>query len=460
MLKRFCKKLLSFGRITAACSALALVSVHSAPTPASAQQLAAQTGEALGINVIERAQKLSMRDSYSRALYLYLRTNPAVFDDSEFYVNFLIYLMTTTPGFDCSAAFTNEFERRDYFTQSFSIKEQLRNVVASVQIPQRFDIAYSIDTGRYDFTSGNLPFSNIRSIGLRETLASSIRAGNGAESCAGQILIGTTVKTKRFPWSFQVINAAGESRTPGFPFGDSLQLNTNDARQLFERFGRQLYAIVGYQFQSANNGDRKIQIIPTDGQLFGLSSDAVVRVKSYSHPTLSQPQYLDIQNPLLIKVPQFNIDMDITFKQQGFRAVGKGLRRDPGTDITTGGIFEVGGSAAVGSSVFIMRLATPQLKVDLRNLPDVPSAQRYVTLFGGLEIEQATPNSAPVSGLAIMLQYNATSGELQQSQPVNFSGEFRPAEVAAAQAEAPAAEQSQLDVSPVTPTAPAAAVEN
>lgn len=423
--------------------------------PSSAQQ--SGQGTAFKVDVVQAARTLSMRDSYSRGLYLYMRNNPAMIDNQEFYVNFLIYLMTTAPGFECSNAFTNEFERRDYFTQAFTLKEQLRSAVNSVSIPQRFDIGHSIDTGRYDFTTGNLPFSNIRTVGLRETLSGSLQPDRSAQGCARQILQGTSVKTDPFPWQFSVVNEEAKRDSPRFPFGGSLNLSQQDARAVFDRFGRQLFAIVGYQFQAANNGERIIQIIPTDGQLFGLSRDAVVRVKTFQHPTLSQVQSLDVTNPMTVNIPEYKINMQMLFEQQGFRAVGKGTRKVAGSGITSGTTFPVTGSAAVGNSVFVMRLETANLEVDQRRLPNVPNSDRYLTVFGSIDRERVTADFAPISGQAIVLQRNLQTGELQQTSPVYFEGGFTPkgAEVQT-EPETPA---SQLDISPVIAPTPAEPTE-
>ncbi|MEQ6250071.1 hypothetical protein ABMC89_14350 [Sulfitobacter sp. HNIBRBA3233] len=413
----------------------------------AAQQTAQGQGAAFGVDLVQAASRLSMRDSYSRGLYLYMRSNPSMLDNQEFYVNFLIYLMTTSDRFNCTNAFANEFERRDYFTQAFSLKEQLRSAVNSVWIPQRFDIGYSIDTGRYDFTTGDLPFSNIRSVGLRQVLSGSLQPDRNAQGCARQILQGTTVTTEAFPWQFSVVNEEAKRNAPQFPFGGSLNLSQQDARAVFDRFGRQLFAIVGYQFQAANNGERIVQIIPTDGQLFGLSKDAVVRVKTFEHPTLSMVQSLDVTNPMKITIPEYNIDMQMLFQQQGFRAVGTGTRKVAGSGITSGSSFPVTGSAAVGNSVFVMRLETEGLEVDRRRLENLPNGERYLTIFGSIDREKVTSDFAPVSGQAIVLQRNPQTGELQQTSPVSFGGGFTPK--GAAEPSQPKEPASQLDTSPV-----------
>lgn len=420
--------------------------VQSLSPMAQAQQLSTGSGLAPRVDVVEAAQRLNMQDPYARAIYLFIRSNPTYMDNPQFYVGFLAYLLSTTPDFDCREAFANEFERRDYFTQAFALKDRLTEVVSTVTIPQRFDVGYTIDTGRYDFTSSTLPFSNIRSVGSEFNYSIS---SNNAQSCASQMLSGTTVDINLFPWQFEVVNETGEQGQPQFPFGQSLQVPDADARVLFQQFGRQLYAIVSYQFQAANNGDRKVQIIPTDGQLFGLASDAVVRVKSFQHPTLSQAQYFDITNPLSISVAQIGLEADLKFQQQGFRAVGEGIRQDPGTDITLGGTFPVGGSAAVGNSTFIMRLAVPRLISSMPGLNNQPTAERFLTLFGSINFSDVTQASAPVTGVAIVLQIEQ-DGTMRQTQPFYFSGAFRPdSEAATAPAETAS---TLLDDTPVTET--------
>ena len=439
----FFRRRIAFRQFQNRIAGIAAVSLAALlPMQAQSQQISTQSGLAAGVNLAQAARQLNMQDMYARALYLHIRGNPALLDNQQFYVGFLAYLMSTTEGFDCGQAFGNEFERRDYFTRAFALKDQLREIVSTVNIPQRFDISYTIDTGRYDFTSTTLPFSNITSIG--SVLSRSISSQN-ARYCAQQMLEGTTVDISLFPWQFQVVNEAVKPETPGFPFGRSLQISANDARILFERFGRQLYGSVSYLFQAANNGEQKIQVIPTDGQLFGLANDAVVRVKSFSHPQLSQPSYLDITNPLAISIPVLGLNADLKFTQEGFRAVGSGTRKDKGTDITIGGEFPVDGSAAVANSTFIMRLAVPQLIGRAQGLPNTQGAQRFLTLFGAIDFGKVSNLRAPVSGSAIVLQVEP-DGNLRNSGAMAFTGAFRPTEEAAPAAAAP--EASQLEESP------------
>jgi hypothetical protein len=358
-------------------------------------------------------------------------------DDQEFYVNFLIFLMTRSEGFNCREAFANEFERRDFFTNAFALKDQLRQIVNSVRFPQRFDIAFTVDTGRYDFTTADLPFDRVSAVGLREGLNRRISAVN-SKYCASQILSGTNVDSDKFAWVFEVVDETGQRWIPGFPFGDSLKLSDADARVLFERFGRQLYAVVSYQFLAANNGKQLIQIVPTDGQLFGLSSDAVVRVKSFAHPTLSKPSYLDVTNPLSIDLPNLDVSLDVSFVQNGFRAVGKGTRQTAGTGITSGAKTPVRGSLAVGNSVFIMRFAMPEVfQAGSHTGSGGAGGEVFMTLFGAVDFEQISENRAPVSGLVQVLEQRQGAQALNVRDSFHFNGAFRPADQASEGSAAP-----------------------
>jgi|GEM_PF-2327179 len=428
---------------------LVFVMLGSAPAIAYAQQFSQSQGDATKINLVHRAQQISMQDMYSRALYQHIRSNPTAFDNPQFYANFLIFLMTRTPEFNCQKAFANEFERRDFFTQSFQLQGQIKQIVNSVTIPHRFEIAYAVNTGRYEFATGRLPFDRLQEISISHGLSHSI-SDNNARNCASIILQGTSVEVNQFPWSFQVVNEAGESSRPEFPFGNEMVLPDSDARTLFGQFGRQLYAIVSYQFQAANNGEAKVQIIATDGHLFGLSSDAVVRVKSHRHPRLSQPNYLGMTHPLSVEIAELGLDASLTFQQQGFRAVGKGTREDPGTDITLGGTVPISGSAAVGDSLFVMRLATPRLMNRVPGLPQLQAgSERFLTLIGAVDYEKISAQQAPVSGTVLILQVEQ-SGEMRESRGLRFSGAFTPAEAAA----------SKDDPAKENATAEAAAQEN
>jgi hypothetical protein len=434
MVRFFCK-------ITTLCAVTAAL---VAPVPIQAQQLNTVQGLAPRIDMLQTARDVSMRDMYNRSLYLFIRSNPAVLDDQQFYVNFLIFLMMRSQGFDCRQAFSDEFERRDFFTNAFALKDQLRQIVNSVRIPERFDIAYTIDTGRYDFTTGNLPFDRRTAIGLREQLSQSINSDSQDRSCASQILNGTNVDHNAFAWRFDVVNEAGERWTPTFPFGGSLTLSDADARVLFERFGRQLYSVVSFQFLAANNGEQKIRIVPTDGQLFGLASDAVVRVKSYGHPQLSQPSYLDVTNPLAIELPKLKTALDVTFEQDGFRAVAKGTRTDAGTGITSATELPVTGSAAVGNSVFIMRFAMPDTFKSSSGYNNSGGGDSFLTLFGSVDFEKLTATTAPVSGLVQVLEQDPNQPQLKVADRFNFQGVFRPAG-AEPEAEAAPEPATQLD---------------
>lgn len=418
-------------------------------TQATSQQFSQQTGAALKVDLLRTAQQMDMKDMYARALYLHLRANPQALENQAILVNFIIYLMSTSPGFECSKAFANEFEKRDFFTNALQLKPQLRQIVSSVNIPQRFDIAYTINTNAYKFEEQSLPFSNIRAVSVSEGLSNSVNART--ERCARDILKGTGVDTQPFPWRFSIVNEAGKQQRPGFPFGNQLQVPANDARLLFSQFGRQLYGIVSYRFQAANNGSAKIQVIPTDGQLFGLSANAVVAVKTFRHPSLSQPSYLDLTNPLELKISDLNLEAQLTFQQQGFRAVGSGSREDRGTGIKLGGTVPVSGSAAVGSSMFIMRIHAPQLELNTRYGNSLgPNTEKYLTLIGGIDFEKATATRAPVSGNAIVLHVDTQSGQMVDSRPMYFSGAFTPKAPPAAAPEAEAIPAPSSD----TPLAP------
>ena len=407
---------------------------------AHAQSFKQKAGLATTIDYVKAAQNLSMRDIYARSLFMYMRSNPSKMEDPQFYINFLIYLMSQQEKFDCKNAFSSEFERRDFFIQSFKYKDQLVQAINSANITNRFDVPYVIDTGNYDFNNGILPFAGYTAMDQKNPLNSRISAkgkSTSPESCANNILKGTQADFRKFPWKFSVVDENQKRARFGLPFGDNLQVNAADARILFEKFGRQLYAIVGYQVRSANNGNPTIQMVATDGQLFGLSDDAVVRVNTYAHPTLSQPQYLDFTNPLKITVPDLKAKLNVQFQQKGFRAVGKGHRLSAGTEFSAGTKFAVSGSAAVGNSLFIMRLFTPQLDVQDRRLGQGNSAQRYLTIVGQVDFEKQTKYAAPVSGSLGVQQINQETGELESSRSrFSFTGKFLP-EMAEAQEKAP-----------------------
>ena len=429
---------------------LSLLSPYSS---ADAQTLTQQRGAALDVDIIKEAQRLSMRDVYARSLYSHIRANPTVFQNPNFYVSFLIYLMSQDPEFDCTRAFSSEFERRDYFTQAFKIQGQLAELINSVTISDRFDVAFNIPTGRYDFATGQLPLDGATAVDLRQPLRGSVSAlaasqRNNARQCAQQILTNTNVEADQFPWSFSLINEAGENREPAFPFSGTLPLSDADARQLFERFGRQLYAIVSYQVRAANDGSRQIQVLATDGQLFGLSSDAVVRVKSYAHPTLSQPNYLDVTNAFELNLDAIATQVELSLQQQGFRAIGTGTRTGNGTDFSAAVSSPVSGSGAVGNSGFILRLSSPGLQLAARNnvgLNPIPGAQQYLTIYGSVDFEGITEREAPVSGTFLIQQLNPQSGELDSSSGQRFTGSFKAPGTAQEPEEAPEAPASELD---------------
>jgi len=421
-------------------AACGLLVSQSAPQMGWGQVLSTQEGSASSVDLVETAQSLSMQDAYARALFLYIRSNPTVLNDQQFYVGLVSYLISTQIGYDCQSAFANEFERRDYFTRAFQVQPQLQQIIAGKTIPQRFEVSYRVTTGEYSFQTSSLPFGDIRSIG--QQIDRSIDSGT-ANSCANQMLQGTNVDVRAFPWRFTVIDEAGQSQAPQFPFARSLQLSPADARTLFQQFGRQLYSIVAYQVLAASDGSHRVQVIATDAQLFGLSDTAVVRVQTYAHPTLSQPNYLDIASQLTVRTersPQqqrYNaysqgphLDVTVTLQQDGFRAVATGVAQSPGTGVTAGATQTITGSAAVGSSSFIMRMSAPQLAAQVQGLPNVPRAQRYLTVFAEIDFNKVTASSAPILGQAIVLQVS-TDGTLSETQPFPISGEFTPLEASA-----------------------------
>jgi hypothetical protein len=460
---RILSRLKTAGRTLSLVSVGALIGALSfQAVPLHAQQITRQAGDALAVDLVATAQSLSMRDMYARSLYEYIRSNPNSFADPTFYVNFLVFLMHQSPGFRCDQAFSNEFEKRDFFVnvQQPDLKNQIFQAISSAAITQRFDIAFTLDTQPFNFNTSSLSY-NVRSIGLAENLNNIIRVRNREQSCAQQVLQSLQVATDAFPWRFTVVDEAGEAAAPAFPFGRSITVPATDARVLYERFGRQLFAVVSYRFQAANNGEHKVQVFPTDGQMFGLSSDSVVRVQTYKHPRFSQPQYLDFSNEMQLNIPDLNVDMALKFQQQGFRAVGAGERQDPGTLISLGKSVQTNGSAAVGNSVFIIRLAMPSLNVEQNiqySLGRDNNGEHYVTLFGSLDYEKITAQSAPFSGQAQLLQVDPSDGELREVRlRAGFDGAFYTAGIPRAQS--PEAEpQSQLDLPPIAPSTESSAV--
>ena len=415
----FCKKR-RFHFIPRCAGLAGLVLAQFMPTQAVAQNLTGQAGKAAAVDLVAVAGNLSMQNAYARALFQFLRSNPNMLNDQQFYVNFVSYLISNELGHDCREAFANEFERRDFFTQSMQALPQLQQVIASKTIPDRFEISYQVITGEYDFTTGNLPFDNIRSVG--EQLGRSINSNQG-RNCAAQMLQGTSVDSSTFPWDFRVVDEAGDNQAPGFPFARSLQVNAADARTLFEQFGRQLYSIVSYQVLAASDGTYRVQVIPTNAQLFGLSDNAVVRTRTFAHPTLAQPSYLDVATRLVVKSEPLNLDAEVVLEQEGFRAVAKGTGKGRGTGVTVGGTYEVSGSAAVGATSFIMRIAAPQLNQQVQGLRNVPGSKRYLTLYGDIDFNNITASSAPVTGRAVVLQVDP-DGRLQETNAFPFHGRF------------------------------------
>ena len=403
-------------------------------------------GLAAEIDIPGAARRLDTQDRYARALYSWIRANPGVWADQQFYLNLIVYLMSTTPDFDCNQAFASEFERNDFFQSSYAWGEEIRDAILTVKIPDRADVAFRIDTGEYDFNTQTLPFDQVTSVNSSDMLGGSVQAGNG-QNCATQIFRNTGVQVDVFPWRFDVVNEAGDRANPGFPFSQSLQLSPDDARVLFERFGRELYAIVGYRVEAANDGQRLVQVVPTDGQLFGLASDAVVRVESFAHPTLSQPTQMDISTPLSVAIPQLETELDLTFRQEGFRAVGSGVRQDRGTAMTTGRRYPIDASAAVGSSVFVIRLDTENMSIPQYGKTDPGPVS--VTLFGSVNFSAVTANEAPVSGSAVITFPGREDYQGRSNPSVPFTGAFRPASDGDEPETASEAAESKLDMSPV-----------
>lgn len=411
-------------RATALVTTLACIASIGLATGSQAQQLLQQKGRAASVDLVEIAQNLSMQDAYARSLFMFLRANPTRLDDQQFYVGFVSYLVSEALNDRCHDAFSNEFERRDFFANAFQFKPQFQQIIASKNIEQRFEVPFKVNTGRYDFNTGRLPLQNFQPI--REGLDSNVGSYD-ARSCAQNMLRGVEISLESFPWNFSAVNESGATGRPAIPFGNALPMPDSDARILFERFGRQLYAIVRYQIRAANDGSHRVQVIATDGELFGLSSDAVVRVQTYAHPTLSQPTFLDIANKLDLKSEGVGLDATVVFKQEGFRAVAEGTGRGRGTGVTVGGTYPVTGSAAVGGTSFIMRIAAPQLAVNIQGLPNNPGAERFLTLFGAIDFDRITPSSAPVIGRALVLEVSPT-GEMRESQAFRFTGAFSPVE--------------------------------
>ncbi|WP_162933101.1 hypothetical protein [Roseovarius sp. EL26] len=395
----------------------------------------AQTqGSATQVDIIKTAKVISMRDLYARSLFQYIRSNPAVWDDPSFYVNFLIYIMSHDPQFNCDAAFSSEFERRDYFVKSFELKDQIRSVVAGVDIRSRFDVMYTIDTGEYAFSTGALPLTNVRSVQSSHPISGTINEQSGVQYCAQRALQGTSVNANEFPWRFNVVDESGQRHSGNsFPFGATLTLPENDARTLFNTFGRQLYAIVSYNVRAANNGERMIQVFPTDGQLFGLSSEAVVRVETYTHPSQSAADYLKLTAPLSIETLGVKQALTAQFQQQGFRAVGKGELNSPGSDITGPSVTNITGSAAVGNSTFVLQISTPTKESKAIDGTVKKVADTVVTYYGSVDYEKAAGGVLPISGQALVQK-----NKLGQAQPEerweNFSGTLTKVEATAQQA--------------------------
>lgn len=401
--------------------AAAVLSLHSFSAPLFAQDLTSQAGNAMSVDLVAATQDLSMQNAYARSLLSFIRSNPQLMSDQQFYVNFVSYLISTQLADDCRNAFSNEFERRDFFTRSFNVLPNIQQAIAAKTIPQRFEVSYQVNTGEYDFTTGNLPLTQRRSVG--DDLNSSIQSGNG-RYCAQQILEGTNVETNSFPWNFTVVNEAGDRAAPGFPFSQSLQLSAADARTLFEQFGRQFYSIVGYQVLAASDGTHRVQAIPTDAQLFGLSDNAVVRVRTFAHPTLSQPNYLDIANELTVRSEELSLDATVTLEQEGFRAVATGTSQGRGTGVTAARTHKVTGSAAVGATSFIMRIAAPQLMANVPRLSNQPGSKRYLTLYGGIDFNNVTASTAPIIGSAVVLEVQA-DGAFNETGAYPVTGFFR-----------------------------------
>ncbi len=401
---------------------------------ASAQSMPTGQGTAFRLDLQKLASEVDPRDAYARALYDYLRSNPVQWEDPTFFVNFVIYLISKHPGIDCDAAFANEFERRDYFTAIPAMKNTLRQIVTTTRLPTRFDVGYVIETGEYDFQNSILPFTRISGVSLNGDFSYSLNSDHNARSCAAQILQGTDVDQNAFPWEFRIVDETQKQTQPQFPFGKQLSIAPNDARTLFERFGRELFAIVSYSFRAAANGDRLVMIVPTDGQLFGLGNDAVVRVKTHVHPTMSQPGSFDFTNPLTVTLPEIDSTMEMAFTQEGFRAVGTGTRDEKGTSLTVGRTFEVNGSAAVGQSAFVMRLETAGLTTRHDYADSKLGRARQVTFFGSVDFSRATSDFAPVSGTAFIERIDRPAAVFSQHIKMAFDGGFIPQAAASSSA--------------------------
>ncbi|MEL6689062.1 MAG: hypothetical protein AAFP28_01980 [Pseudomonadota bacterium] len=435
-----------------------LVAGLGATQPVDAQQGPSGTGQAPQLDIISLAASQDLQAPYPRALYSWIKANPQRLQDANFYVNFVSYLLSTADDFDCRRAFANEFERRDYFNGVFQYQATLAQIVNSARLTQNFDRLFGIDTGRYDFQTQTLPITRRRALdqGLDRNLNNW-----EAKNCAQQMLNGTAVDTGAFPWDFQIVDENIQVKQPAFPFENTLKLPENDARIIFETFGRDLFAIVSYNFVAANNGDYKIQIFPTDGTLFGLSADAVVRIRSYRHPQAGGAATLDFTNPMKISVPAIGLETELQFEQQDFRAVGKGTRAQAATGFSASASVPVTGTAAVGNSSFIVRLEVPGYSAEVPGLnrfdPTNPR-QRYVTFFGKLDLTAPPSDTAPVYGTGTVLEDERDrNGDWRTSRVFRFEGAFTPKVSAEAAPAAPAAPQEAPALTPAPAPEPAPA---
>ncbi|MEL7299160.1 MAG: hypothetical protein AAFM92_02140 [Pseudomonadota bacterium] len=443
-----------FGLICAA-----FMAVGGASTPSSAQQAPTGSGFATKLDILGLARSQNLQAPYPRALYAWIQANPQRFQDPNFYVNFIAYLLSTADGIRCDRAFANEFERNDFFNGVFQYQQALAGIISSARLSQRYDRHFGIDTGQYVFETQTLPIQRVR--GLDAGLGSNISATNGRttpSNCARQIFQGTPVDAEAFPWRFTVVDENIRPNAPSFPFPDKLQLPASDARTIFETFGRDLFAIVSYQFVAANNGEYKIQAFPTDATLFGLSASSVVRILEFRHPQVGGAPRLDITTPMKLRASSISLAATINFEQQDFRAVGTGTRTQAATGFAPVSSVPLSGTAAVGHSSFILRLELPGYNAELPGLlpywGDETPTTRYATVFGKVDLGVEGVGQQRFRGTLKILE-NVPQRGWTTSPAVPFRGSFEPEPVASNEPAAPAAPAAPLveDAAP----APAAA---
>ncbi|MEO0390896.1 MAG: hypothetical protein AAF218_08135, partial [Pseudomonadota bacterium] len=328
----------------------------------TAQQLPQTSGSAAQVDLVAQVGAQSMQDLQNRAVFLAVKSRPQMFQDPSFYLAFVVSLIQGTPEFRCQEAFANEFERQAYFRDVMQLQQPILDAVLRRPVPQFIDVAYQIDTGEYDFNRQRLPFSNREAKLGAQILAEGTepRYASRRKACAENLLRGLNLDLSRFPWRFEIQDLAGGRTHRDFIFGSGLTLSSSDAQTLLQRFGRTLYAIVTYQMRIAPDASTVLQAVPTDGHIFGLSSDSVVRVNSYRHPSIPPLGYLDMSNRLFVSLGRNKADALLTFEQTDFRAVGQGVRTTRGPDNLAQALNDpVSGSAAVGHNSFIIRLTWP-----------------------------------------------------------------------------------------------------